>query len=112
MTTTNNIPKVNYLVSNKTGVDVKNQVVIKTNSAKSKMIYFQSYDSTICAVDFSNDTIYIGERWDYSITTMKYFYQFLSSYLCLEDMNKKKIEKGIEIGFIENYKCVYKEDLY
>ena len=50
---------------------VKNQFIIRGGNK----IIFQSYDSTIAAVD--NGSITLGTDWDYSRTTLKYLYAFL-----------------------------------
>ena len=69
---------------------------------------FQSYDSLIAIYDRDNNKLVIGRHWDYSVTTIKYFYQFLryncySIWRSLPDgkSGKDKINKAIDLGLIE-----------
>ena len=54
-----------------------NQFVIDNESW---LITFQSYDSQICDIDYNNKTVRIYENRDYSKTTLRHFYAFLSEY--------------------------------
>ena len=53
----------------------KNQFIIEYNGEK----YFQSYDSTIAKIDAAG-VLTFGADWDYSYTTRKHLYLFLSDY--------------------------------
>ena len=80
--------KSNTRTSNMTsnnGNDVPNQFIIHTENGR----MFRSYSSNIAFIPNDEDVIYLGEDWDYSVTTSKYRNQFLG-------MNKKEIEKGIK----------------
>ena len=54
----------------------KNQFVINHN----EMIYFQSYDSLVAAYNTKTQKLVIGCDWDYSNTTRKHLYIFMSDY--------------------------------
>ena len=56
----------------------KNQFVITGNGDT----VFQSYDSTIAKID-KNGQLSFGGDWDYSQTTRKHLYLFLSDYKSL-----------------------------
>ncbi len=55
----------------------KNQFVIKGNNGE---IFFQSYDSMIARID-EKQKLTLGSDWNYSNTTRKHLYLFLSDYL-------------------------------
>ena len=65
---------VKNMVSPRTGVKVANQFVIEGDG---KTI-FQSYESTIAIIDWNENTIKIGEDWNYSNTTGKYRSSFFN----------------------------------
>ena len=81
----------------------KNQFIITSN----ERTVFQSYDSTIALLDSKNH-LTLGRDWDYSNTTRKHLYLFLSDYSynatiqeALQETNKRKaIQKLIDEGFI------------
>lgn len=52
----------------------KNQFIIRTN----EKIIFQSYDSTIAEIDLNTRKIKLFTDWDYSNTTRKHLYLFIS----------------------------------
>lgn len=54
----------------------KNQFIINTE----KEITFQSYDSTIATINKKTGVLTLGEDWDYSKTTLKHLYLFLTDY--------------------------------
>ena len=70
--------RVTNLRSPRTGAKVANQFIIESDDSDT----FQSYDSTIAKYSNNNGDILleVGDDWDYSITTMRYFKQFLSGY--------------------------------
>lgn len=76
---------------------------------------FQSYDSTIAILDYENRTLTIWIDWDYSKTTSKHFYLFLSDYCFLNWFNKKAVLNLIK-DWVFNYwysefKVIYDENL-
>lgn len=86
--------KVRNMVSSSSGREVANQFIITGDSK----VVFQSYDSTICIIDYNKEGaehITLGRHWDYSKTTSKYLYQFLREYKGLYNLNKKAIEEAI-----------------
>lgn len=56
-------------ISNKNGRKVPNQLIIRDDATSRTT--FQSYDSMIATIDYQNNTISLGEKWDYSTTTSK-----------------------------------------
>lgn len=70
--------RVTNLTSPRTGAKVANQYIIEDGDT----YIFQSYNSTIAKYsNFSGDILLeVGEDWDYSRTTMRYFKQFLGGY--------------------------------
>ncbi len=88
--------KVKSMVSPRSGRSVANQFRIMTDSGE----YFQSYNSVVCYVPYNGNPIF-GEDWDYSVTTLKYLYQFLSEMevkLPEARSGKAAIQKGIDTG--------------
>ena len=82
--------KANIRVENMTsnsGDDVPNQFIIYTQYGK----MFKSYDSNIAFIPKDENIIYLGEDWDYSVTTGKYRNDFLR-------LNKKELEAKIVNG--------------
>lgn len=78
---------VRNLVSPRTGNAVPNQFVITAN----KGTFFQSYSSIIAKVD-KNGVVTLSSWWDYSNTTRKYLYEFLSEF-GYYDLNANKVRK-------------------
>ena len=104
--------KVSNMVSPRSGREVANQFVVKTDEG----VYFQSYDSVIAFVD-ADYNVTLGRHFDYSVTTSKYLHQFLKRYAgrTMHIMEKEIpsyksfsdfLTKGIENGIIE-----YDEDM-
>ena len=83
------------------GNKVANQFVITTGGTYT----FQSYDSTIVCIDFSNKIILVYECWDYSRTTGKYRNMFMSEYFQGMD-TKEKFERALNDGEIDGFKVV------
>lgn len=81
----------------------KNQVImyIDNDSSKEHLRIFQSYTSIICIIDMDNYTIWVSDKWNFSITTAKYFYQFLFKFLNIH-VTKKDVESALERGYIES----------
>lgn len=66
--------RVQNMTSNASGRKVPNQFVIRDDATSRTT--FQSYDSMIATIDYRNNTITLGEDWDYSRTTGRYRNQF------------------------------------
>ncbi len=80
--------KVRNMKSSKSGREVANQFIIKTDEGR----YFQSYDSVIVFKNYEDGITYLDEKkWDYSPTTGKYRNQFLRE-------DKRETERKIKNG--------------
>ena len=62
------------MVSERTGRAVPNQFIIRDDVKG--ITTFQSYDSMIATINYRDNTITIGEDWNYSRTTDKYRNKF------------------------------------
>jgi hypothetical protein len=82
-----NIPSVSNLESRRTNRPVANQYHITSN----KFEVFQSYQTVIVYSEYGNSKTYIDPKWNYSVTTLKYF----KNYMGWERYTKKEIEKMI-----------------
>lgn len=90
--------KIRNLI-NANGNTVKNQFIIENGTEVS----FQSYESMICRIDHNgglgfSKVVTIGKNWNYSATTAKHFYSFLTQQGLGILANKKAIEEAIERG--------------
>ena len=107
---------VKNLVNTKGNV-VKNQFVI--TDEKRNTVTFQSYQSTTCIVNNSGGmgfdrVVTIGKDWNYSTTTAKHFYSFLTQQGLGILANKKAIEEAIDRGHArldESIAVIYDETL-
>lgn len=110
MSTLKNVEyKTEFLRGTRAGNTAKNQVVMIINTEDNHMEVFQSYTSLICKIDYNKKKITVGSKWDYSITTLKYFYQFLREYAGINSSCKKNIEsafKGRKI-FVDKAQCFF-----
>ena len=80
-----------------------NQFVI---SGENKKI-FQSYDSIIAIVDYSNKTIELGEDWNYSRTTGKHRNIFFNDYVNMPDLGTLEgIRKALKNGLCNGWKII------
>lgn len=87
-------------LANSKGNFIKNQFVIENGDT----IYFQSYDSTICRIDRAggmgfDKIVTIGKDWNYSITTSKYFYTFLTQQGLEILASKEAIREALDRGY-------------
>lgn len=82
---------VRNLTSPRSGRAVANQFVIST----SKGVFFQSYRSIIAKVD-NNGKVTLSQWWDYSNTTRKYLYEFLSEYGGFYALSAAEVRKLIK----------------
>ena len=73
-----------------------NQFVTRITSNNCDFITFQSYDSIVCIIDYKDKLITFWRDFDYSKTTMKYLYEFLTVYFCVDNYNKKYIQNMIK----------------
>ena len=60
---------------------VKNQFVIEDGYK----LTFQSYESTIAIYDRKKHLLTLGRDWDYSTTTIKYLYMFITDCTNIKD---------------------------
>ena len=81
--------KVQHLRTAK-GNPAVNQFVINNEDGET---VFQSYASKIAT--YKNGVLFIGNKWDYSVTTLKYFKQFVNDFTCFIYETKKQFEKEI-----------------
>lgn len=94
--------KVRNMVSNKSNHAIANQYVIVDGTNTT----FQSYDTTICCIHHASAFISISNYWNYSVTTSKYFYQFMEENLTDHRPCKKDVMRWLKAGYIpaeENY---------
>lgn len=91
----------------------KNQFLIKGQED----ITFQSYESTIATID-KQGNLTLFTDWDYSHTTLKHLYLFLSDYLyalddatiqLLRDLPYKQNKKAFIQNLIDNNKISFKK---
>lgn len=72
----------------------KNQTVVTID----QKVYFQSYESVVCAIDNNSHTITFGPDWNYSKTTVKYLNKFLNGFFGSNAFDRKFIEKMLKTG--------------
>ena len=82
--------KVNNMQS-RNGNLVPNQFVIY----QGQNVFFQSYKSVIAKLDKNNKLTLDVNKWDYSITTLKYLYSFIEEFKGFRP-NKKSLNQLIE----------------
>lgn len=101
--------KMEFLKSARTKEPVRNQAVMIINTEDNHMEVFQSYTSLICKVDYNKKQIVVSNKWNYSITTLKYFYQFLKEYVGMDLSCKKSIESAFEDRkiFVDKAQCFF-----
>lgn len=76
------------------GNKIANQFII-TDGVK---VTFQSYDSEIVTIDYDNGTIFVGNDWDYSVTTGKYRNMFMHDNYFHEMETKEGFQKILDAG--------------
>lgn len=86
---------VKQLINNR-GNAAANQFIIETKDAT----YFQSYNSIIAKIDKDNK-LTVSSKWDYSKTTMKHLYIFLTNYGYGDCVGAKYMRKAIENGEVK-----------
>lgn len=88
----------------------KNQFLIREDNK----IIFQSYNSIIAIWDYSKKKLTLGYDWDYSTTTSKHLYYFISDYVNdreIEEVNEKANKRQYINKLIEKNVILYDEDL-
>ena len=92
---------IESMKSNKTGDDVKNQVVVHVATEEKSVSVFFSYKSKIFTLETDNETgesvLTLGEKFGYSVTTAKYTYMALERVLGVP-VDKKVLEKALKSG--------------
>lgn len=93
----------------------KNQFIIFGGDA---MVTFQSYNSVIAKID-KNGTLTLGCDWNYSKTTLKHLYLFISDYFSFlgdftqklfdYEFNNSKNKKAYIQNLIDNEKIFIKQ---
>jgi hypothetical protein len=93
-------------ITNANGNPVANHFEIVVKTVDDNLTYtvnsiiFQSYNSTIAKIKYSDKDffeVYLDAYyWDYSITTLKHLYNFLAQWGY--DLNKKKVLELIQKG--------------
>lgn len=82
-------------MKNEKGRDVVNQFLI--NDYMNGVLIFQSYNTTIAEYDYNNNKLTITSAWNYSRTTLKYFYMFLSNQVYgVVDMDGVALWQGLQ----------------
>lgn len=101
--------RMEFLKSARTEEPVRNQAVMIINTEDNHMEVFQSYTSLICKIDYNKKKIIVSSKWNYSITTLKYFYQFLREYVGIDLSCKKNIESAFEVHkiFVDKVQCFF-----
>ena len=93
--------RVENIVSNN-GNKIANQFIITGNG----QLTFQSYESTIVVIDYETKEVFIGDDYDYSMTTGKYRNIFFRDYAPY-DLNGLKdlatLRKAIKDGKYNGY---------
>lgn len=96
--------KVKNMTSERSGREVANQFVI---SYGGDVVMFQSYDSPIVEVDYSDGKITVFQDWDYSKTTAKYRNQFMRDYVGIMEMaDRKGFERCMNEGRCGRFEVV------
>ena len=76
------------------GNKIANQFIIEDGHK----VTFQSYDSEIVTIDYDNGTIFVGNNWDYSVTTGKYRNKFMHDNYFTEMETKEGFQKILNAG--------------
>ena len=82
-----------------------NHAVISTD----KGLFLQSYDSIVAFKPhdpMDSHKKYLGEHWDYSVTTLKYVKQFMG----WNQYSKKDIKSFIKRGIVQ-FNCLLQEEI-
>ena len=94
--------RVEQLINDR-GNGAMNQFVIYADNKK----IFQSYDSIIAVVDYTNKTVTLGDNWDYSVTTGKHRNIFFRDYANIPDLaSKKGILDAMKNGLCNGWRLI------
>ena len=92
---------VENMKSNRTGESVKNQMLVHVVEEKKSFSVFFSYESKIFTLETNNETgekmLVLGEKYGYSVTTVKYSKQALEHVLGVP-LDKKVLERALKSG--------------
>lgn len=91
-------------MSGNSGRKVPNQFVIRDNATDRTT--FQSYDSMIVTIDYQNNTITLGENWDYSRTTGRYRNQFFNEQGFSDLASTKALADALDAGKYEDWTII------
>lgn len=85
---------------------IKNNQFVIING---NIVAFQSYKTIIAIYDKDTRNLQISNKWNFSRTTSKYFYQFLRDYCSIYISTKKDFEFYLKENGIEcvNYDIVF-----
>ena len=86
------------LVNPATGRAVPNHIIITDGNGKSVL---KSYNSRVCTVDTNADLIMLGHDWDYSVTTRRWLYVFLSDIAQWRHVKGDDVRRAITAGTIQ-----------
>ncbi len=87
-----------YSLEGRTGEAVRNQYVIEMG----RQLVFQSYNSVCAVYNRDTRTLTLGEDWNRSATTRKYFWQFVRNYLpTYWDVDLKELRARIASGEVK-----------
>lgn len=84
--------KILNLTSSTSGRVVSNQFIINNGND----YVFQSYLSLIASYNDDTKVLLVSDKWNYSKTTLKYFYQFLREYTPYTVRTKQEFERIIK----------------
>lgn len=84
--------KILNFISLKSGRAISNQFIINNGND----YVFQSYLSLIASYNDDTKVLLVSDKWNYSKTTLKYFYQFLREYTPYIVRTKQEFERIIK----------------
>lgn len=96
--------RVQNMTSASSGRKVPNQFIIRDD--KTNRITFQSYSSMIVTINYQDNTIALGEDWDYSRTTGKYRNQFFDEQGFSDLASTKALTKALKTGKYEDWTII------
>lgn len=88
--------KVQNMTSASSGRKVPNQFIIRDD--RTSRTTFQSYDSMIATINYQNNTITLGEDWNYSTTTSRYRNQFFDEQGLSDLASTKGLTEALKTG--------------
>lgn len=91
-------------MTNRNGRKVPNQFIIRDGATD--RVTFQSYDSMIATIDYQNNTITLGEDWDYSRTTGRYRNQFFNEQGLSDLASTKGLTDALKTGKYEDWTII------